>query len=221
MNKRNLHPKGALRSVLLVLLLCVVGMTKSYAVDFDFSSVCSSGQTLYYRITNSTTHEVELTYPNYYYYNYSSYRYREYWHNYTQPTGNIVIPYYVEYNGISYYVTSIRDHTFGNHEYTSNNGGYFYYYDQCTGITSVVIPSSVKTIGDDAFARCTGLTTVTIPTSMTSIGEYVFYKCSNLVTVNFNATNCESVGSNTWTDCLSLEKVDSLKSEKRCQTIEH
>ena len=72
MNKRNLHPKRALRSVLLV-LLCAVGMTKSYAVDFDFSSVCSTGQTLYYRITNSTTHEVELTYPNYYEDYYSQY----------------------------------------------------------------------------------------------------------------------------------------------------
>ena len=67
MNKRNLQTKRALHSVLLVLLLCAVGMTKSYAVDFDFSAVCSTGQTLYYRITNSTTHEVQLTYPNKYF----------------------------------------------------------------------------------------------------------------------------------------------------------
>ena len=133
MKTKHLHPKRALRSVLFVLLLCAVGMTKSYAVDFDFSSVCSTGQTLYYRITNSTTHEVELTYPNKNeevsvstnYYNNHQYHYyhyhHQYWSGYTQPTGDIVVPYYVEYNGISYSVTSIRDHTFGNRNYQSNS----------------------------------------------------------------------------------------------------
>ena len=96
---------GSPQAFLLALLLSMLGMTKSYAVDFDFSSVCSTGQTLYYRITNSTTHEVMLTYPNKHHYEQSSngYRrlYRLYWDNYERPTGNIVVPYYVEYNGIS------------------------------------------------------------------------------------------------------------------------
>ena len=220
MKKRNFQPQKTLHSALLFLLLSVVGMTKSYAEDFDFSAVCSTGQTLYYRITNATTHEVELTYPKRYFrtlYGSGGYNtnYNCYWYNYTRPTGNIMVPYYVEYNGISYSVTSIRDHTFGNHDFKSNTSHDAYIYDQCNDITSVVIPSSVTTIGDDAFARCTGLTTVTIPTSMTSIGEYVFYNCSNLVTVNFNATNCSSVGSNTWNGCSSFTTLNLGNSVTR------
>ena len=44
----------------------------------------------------------------------------------------------------------------------------------CTGLTSVMIPNSVTSIGDYAFKGCTGLTSVTIPNSVTSIGEYAF-----------------------------------------------
>lgn len=225
MQLKSLHQKRTFCSVLLILLLCVAGMTKSFAEDYDFSAVCSTGQTLYYRITNSTTYEVQLTYPYRYYssglgYNNNYYDYDLYWKNYTRPTGAIVIPYYVEYNGVSYSVTSIRDHTFGNSNYHSHSNGssHYYFYDQCTEVTSVVIPSSVTTIGDDAFARCTGLTSVTIPTSITSIGDNVFYMCANLATVNFNATNCESVGSNTWAGCSSFTTLNLGNTVTRIPT---
>ena len=46
--------KRAVRTALLVLLLNVVGLTKGYA--YDFSAVCSTGQTLYYEITDAANH---------------------------------------------------------------------------------------------------------------------------------------------------------------------
>ena len=224
MNKRNLQSKRALRSVLLVLLLSAVGMTNAFAAtnlstNHDFTSVAANGQTLYYKITSTTNHTVMVTHPNantshssnLYYYNnpylksytgtYNSngiyvYNPAEYW---TKPSGNLIIPYYVEYNGISYSVTAIDEYAFG----TINGSSY-----ACTGLTSVVIPASVQTIGKQAFAYCTGLTTVTIPTSVTSIGEEVFRYCSNLVTINFNATNCSSVGTSTWNGCTKFTTLN-------------
>ncbi|WP_117590435.1 leucine-rich repeat domain-containing protein, partial [Flavobacterium psychrophilum] len=57
-------------------------------------------------------------------------------------------------------------------------------FARCSGLTSVTIPNSVTTIGDEAFADCSGLTSVTIPNSVTAIGEDAFYNCSRLTTVN-------------------------------------
>ena len=49
-------------------------------------------------------------------------------------------------------------------------------------LTSVTIPDSVTSIGNDAFLNCTGLTSVTIPDSVTSIG-YGAFVGNNLISV--------------------------------------
>ena len=115
-------------------------------------------------------------------------------------TGDIVIPETVEYNDVSYSVTSIGESAFSN----------------CSGLTSVTIPNSVTSIGEIAFRsssdlisvtignsvtriegcafyECRGLTSVTIPNSVTSIGVWAFYGCSRLtsVTIGNSVTSIE------------------------------
>ena len=48
----------------------------------------------------------------------------------------------------------------------------------------------VTQIAQSAFQNCVGITSVTIPSSMTSIDYNAFYGCSGLITLNYNATNC-------------------------------
>ena len=55
--KKHLHPNMRLVALLIALFL---GTGTSYAYH-DFSAVCSTGQTLYYKIIDVYNHYVELT----------------------------------------------------------------------------------------------------------------------------------------------------------------
>ena len=67
-------------------------------------------------------------------------------HSPTGYSGDITIPPSVPYNGVNYTVTTIDINAFSD----------------CTALTSVTIPSSIKTIGQVAFMNCTSLTAVYI-----------------------------------------------------------
>ena len=51
--------------------------------------------------------------------------------------------------------------------------------------TSYVIPDSVTSIGEYAFAGCNTLTSITIPDSVTSVSKCAFYYCKNLISITF------------------------------------
>ena len=63
--------------------------------------------------------------------------------------------------------------------FTTINGG----FSGCQSLTSVIIPSSVTSIGSGAFAGCSNLESITIPESITNIGGAAFAGCSSLTTV--------------------------------------
>lgn len=82
-------------------------------------------------------------------------------------SGDIVIPDSVTYEGMTFAVTGIESNAF----------------DGCFELTSVVIPNSVETIGEQAFQGCTGLKSVTIGSGVTAIGAKAFNYCNALETV--------------------------------------
>ena len=79
-------------------------------------------------------------------------------------------------------------------------------YSGCTGLTSVIIPNSVTSIGSGAFYGCTGLTSITIPESVTSIGSSVFNGCTALTSVII-PNSVTSIGSSAFNGCPNLVSV--------------
>ena len=81
-----------------------------------------------------------------------------------QYEGSVYIPPTVTYNGITYKVLIIGNHSF----------------EGCAKLTSVYISNGVKTIGNSAFKNCEGLSSITIPSSVESIDNLAFEGCSGL-----------------------------------------
>ena len=203
MNKKIIQQKRAIKAVLLILLLSAVGMTKGYA--YDFSAVCSTGQTLYYNITDAANHYVELTCPGTVgYYG---------WSGYTQPTGNIILPESVQYNGTTFSVTSIGRQAFRNcidmisiEIPNSVSSIVDYAFDGCNSLNSITIGNSVTLIAYCAFSGCSSLTSIEIPNSVTFIGWAAFSGCSSLTSIEI-PNSVTSIESNPFTGCSGLEQV--------------
>ena len=138
------------QSFITILLTILMSMTGAKAFAHDIEIVNDDGVTIYYIWANEAKTELAVTYRGDHSGN-SSYWPKSY-------SGKVVIPESVIYNEKPYPVTAI---------------GYeaFYY---CSGLTSVTIPNSVKSIDDYAFFYCIGLTSLIIPNSVTSIGNYAF-----------------------------------------------
>ena len=92
---------------------------------------------------------------------------------------------------------------YSDNKYTSNDKlGDYVFYD-CSGLTSLTLPSSVTKIGCYALSNCIGLTSLTLPSSVTEIGEHAFLNCRGLT--NFTIpSGVTKIGAGAFFCCYGL-----------------
>lgn len=79
-------------------------------------------------------------------------------------------------------------------------------FSDCTNLTSITIPDSVKSLGLHAFSRCSSLTNITIPDGVTSLTSSVFYGCSSLTNITIPNT-VTFIAENTFEGCTTLTNI--------------
>lgn len=101
-------------------------------------------------------------------------------------SGNFVIPGKLG----GYPVTKIGDEAFQN----------------CQGLTSIEIPSSVTTIGYRAFRGCISLTSIKIPEGVTTIGDEAFLYCTGLTSIEISE-GVTTIGAEAFSGCRNLADI--------------
>ena len=136
--------------------------------------------------------------------------------------GFFAVPDTVVKDGTEYPVTQIAPRAFAS-----------------SWITGIIIPDSVRIIGDDAFSGCLALEWVEMPESLESLGSFVFYNCESLLSIEIPngikelkygvLRNCKSlkfvslpssleiIGRQAFEGCKSLS---DLQLPKKLHTIE-
>lgn len=89
------------------------------------------------------------------------------------------------------------------------NGSSYKIYDYAfssSNLTSIIIPSGVKSIGYSAFSGCSSLKNIEIKEGLTSIADYAFYKCSSLTNIEI-PNGVTNVGDYTFSGCSNLTSI--------------
>ena len=114
-------------------------------------------------------------------------------------SGDIIIPEKVKGNdGEEYVVTEIGPNCF----------------EDCSGLTSISIPSSVTLLGEGCFWDCSGLTSITIPSSVTYMGINCFSGCSGLTSIDL-PSSVTALDYYFFSDCSSLTSITIPSSVTR------
>ena len=168
-----------MKKFIFTLILALLGGACAWAEDYDFSAVCSTGQTLYYKIIDDNAHTVKFVCPGFLS-----------WNGYQEPTGEIEFPEMVEHNGVAYSVTEFSKHA-------------FYGCDDLTG--SLNIPGTITIIGERAFYGCKSFTgSLTIPNSVTFISDYAFDECSGFTGSLTIPNSVTTIASGAFAHCIGF-----------------
>ncbi len=80
-------------------------------------------------------------------------------------------------------------------------------FEGCTALCRVILPASLRQIGEMAFLGCSHLRQLTIPGSVIRVGTLAFAKCSQLEQVRIEP-GVQKLGPSSFSKCSALKRVD-------------
>ena len=167
----------------------------------DFTAKLKGGQTLYFNITDTVRHTVELTYEG---------KIRDNHEN--LPVGRLELPRTVKFKDVVYTVTAIGPKAFSG----------------AAELETLVIPGTIVKIHDFAFEDCSNLQAILFPGSQVEFGEGVFYRCPAIENISFGSEWKEiNLGVFRWSENLKrimiparVEKIANLKTIASLEAVE-
>lgn len=179
--------------VLVALFICITASALSH---HDFTAENALGQEIYYTIIDEDLLTVEVAQHN----SYNSPYMGQYGELENQ---DVIIPSTVENDGKTYTVVAIGDYAF--------RAGVVSTFDmtRTNGIKSIVLPNTIKSIGEEAFSESKNLIAVTLSEGLTSIGDDAFYCCTSLLSIVLPST-MQTIGARAfgwYSDKMSLKSV--------------
>ncbi len=136
----------------------------------------------------------------------------------SKPSGSIVIPSSVTWDGVEYQVVEVGDNAFYGCDSlvavdlgrVRRVGSQAFY--GCTMLDSVVFPYELSNVGDGAFAYCRSLRQLSLTSALTHVGTSAFSLCTGLQKVVLS-TQVEDV-----CDATTFHGVGWMKEAKNQET---
>ena len=126
-------------------------------------------------------------------------------------SGDIVIPESISYDGNNYVVIRVTNGAFQNTDITSiilpnsitslgNNC-----FEKCNNLISVKLPDNITSLGDNTFSSCSKLSSIKLPDTLTSLGEFCLAFCN--ITKLTLPNSITTIGQDCFYSCSNLETV--------------
>lgn len=74
-------------------------------------------------------------------------------------------------------------------------------FRNCSNLSKVSFPNTLKTIGENAFAGCSSLTSISIPSGVTTIDGHAFDGCNSLTTVTVHSETPIELSNDVFSNC--------------------
>lgn len=175
-------------------------MSVMTATAHDFSATIG-GQRVYFNITDTLKKTVEVTFKG----GISA-------HAAPEVNGMLTIPVTVRHNNQVFTINAIGVKAFSG----------------ASGLTGIIIPSSVQKIGDFAFERCSSLRSVIFPGSKPDLGQGTFFLCKSLQNISLGSDWTQiDFSMFRWSDSLQtisipskLTRINGLKTLRSLTNIQ-